>query len=389
MGMDLGGGFGAGGAVAGLQQLIAQREAARRLQLLADQQAWMQQFNEKALAQQDELKRAQLADLAQGRVERAQQMAANEADRRTALAERAQRIPVENAAQLAPTLPINQNVSPQAAGILRTGGMGGQLFTPPAEGETESGQPFNPETANPAVNLGTFGQQKDLAAEAQRAAAATALQDYRKGQLENAATMNDIRGRMADIAAQNADLKAQLATQKAAQGPKLTQRDNDTVVTVHQMMPLVNQAVSTLEQRVKGKPPAQGGLLGTLKQIPEKIERGAQSAAYSAGLGQPSDISNQIQLESLMQVMGSTPYLRGSRNYELVKQIQKHLADPAATDEANLDRLRQLQKILPGIEQAIYDVENHGVIPHEHTGAMAPVQEYDWIPGKGLVPRKP
>jgi hypothetical protein len=41
----------------------------------------------------------------------------------------------------------------------RTGGMGGQLYTPPTMGQSESGEPFDPALENPAMNLGTAQQQ--------------------------------------------------------------------------------------------------------------------------------------------------------------------------------------------------------------------------------------
>lgn len=77
------------------------------------------------------------------------------------LKERQQQAAVGNATKLAPDLPMNQNVTPQAENILRQGGMSGQLYRPPTMADTESGKPFDPSTAMPAVNLGTPGQQKD------------------------------------------------------------------------------------------------------------------------------------------------------------------------------------------------------------------------------------
>lgn len=93
------------------------------------------------------------------RADRQQQIL--EQEHTAALAERAQAAATGEATKLAPQLPMDQNVAPQAAGILRMGGLGGQLYTPPTAGETASGKPFDASTANPSMNLGTAPQQKD------------------------------------------------------------------------------------------------------------------------------------------------------------------------------------------------------------------------------------
>jgi hypothetical protein len=81
-------------------------------------------------------------------------------DRSLAMQERTHVNNVTNATRLAPTLPMDQNVAPEAADMLRAGGMGGQLYTPPTMGQTESGEPFDPALENPAMNLGTAPQQQ-------------------------------------------------------------------------------------------------------------------------------------------------------------------------------------------------------------------------------------
>jgi hypothetical protein len=384
-------GLGFGGAVQGfnasLRDLLLQQQAQK---VYADQQR-----------QQDFMNQLKLRDAARADQEmqiRQQEHADSVAERKQAADQlNADRLMKENEA-------LNENVAPNTAfeDVPQNHPIIGRL-------QTVGGLPMTPqEAARPAIDVGPLlpGDTGDakaarylkLATAKQQAATderqrkidqANAGLDQKQQQIDQAGQLLGLRGDLLRAQADAAAARAEADRNKQNQAPKLGQRDNDTVVTVHQMMPLVDQAVNALQQRVAGKPKPQGGIVGMLKQIPERVERGAQSTAYSMGLGQPSDISNQIQLESLMQVMGSTPYLRGSRNYQLIKQIQQHLADPAATDEANLERLKQLQTILPGIEQAIYDVNNHGEIPHEHTGAMAPktTQEFDYVPGKGLVPR--
>lgn len=155
---------------------------------------------------------------------------------------------------------------------------------------------------------------------------------------------------------------------KPAADPKLPQREDDTVTSIHQMMPMIDELLNSTQSRIKAKGgPAQG----VMQQIPEKLGRVAQGLAYRSGLAQSPDIDQRQQLGGLLQILGTVPYLRGIRNMQYVTQVQQHLADPSATDESIAERLTNLKKILPGMEQAIYDVHNKGVIPHAHTGAMA------------------
>lgn len=117
------------------------------------------------LNQQREQQQMQIAERQQALREQEAQRAGEQfkmtqADHAAALADRTQASNVANASKLAPELPMDQNVAPQAAGIMKAGGLGGQLYTPPTAGETESGKPFDAATANPSMNLGTPGQQQ-------------------------------------------------------------------------------------------------------------------------------------------------------------------------------------------------------------------------------------
>src|ERR1043166_8664740 len=111
MGIDLGGGFGAGGATFGLQQLLAQRTLQRKMQQDEQQRAIDNAYREKQFQSNEELKRAQLDALIQNRQ-------ALESDRQAGLAN-----------TLADQLPGGATLSPTdpAAGMLRTGGRGSLL----------------------------------------------------------------------------------------------------------------------------------------------------------------------------------------------------------------------------------------------------------------------
>jgi hypothetical protein len=113
------------------------------------------------LQQQQQAFENQQKQQASDRADRSLQL--QEQEHAAALAERQQQAAVGNATKLAPNLPMDQNVSPQTVGIMRAGGMGDQLYTPPVQGELASGKPFVSADANPSVNLGTPQQNADAA----------------------------------------------------------------------------------------------------------------------------------------------------------------------------------------------------------------------------------
>jgi hypothetical protein len=118
MGMDLGGGFGAGGAVAGLQQLIAQRFLQRRQDELVKQQGVENEFKNRALQQADDLKRAQIAEVAQAAKDRTEVLKGATADRQMGLAHTlGDQIPA------GATMGLND----PAVGLMQQGGLGSLL----------------------------------------------------------------------------------------------------------------------------------------------------------------------------------------------------------------------------------------------------------------------
>ncbi len=101
---------------------------------LAEAQAGLRQrlMDQLLIAKQKQDMEVQLRE--QGRRDQEAQLRSEEfkqitADRAAALAERTQSGNVGEAQKLAPQLPIDQNVAPEAATMLRQGGLGGQLYT--------------------------------------------------------------------------------------------------------------------------------------------------------------------------------------------------------------------------------------------------------------------
>lgn len=72
---------------------------------------------------------------------------------------------------------------------------------------------------------------------------------------------------------------------------------------------------------------------------------------------------------ALLQIIGASPYLRGTRNYNFVTQIQQHLPDPTKdTPQLMVSKLQQLVRNLPGLEAALYKSE--GIDPRPDTAML-------------------
>lgn len=160
-GMDLGGGYGAGGAVLGLQELLAQRTAARQYQDRQQQQQWENNYKQQQLAQADELKRAQLEQMAQASKDRTLSAQGQEQDRRIGLASSlSDQIPPQTL--LAPSDP--------AVGLMQQGGRG-SLLTKQASRPAVDVGPLQPGDTGGAQQEGFLKQasqkQSDTAAAAQ------------------------------------------------------------------------------------------------------------------------------------------------------------------------------------------------------------------------------
>jgi hypothetical protein len=188
MGLDLGGGYGAEGAVQGLQQLIAQRQAMRAYADQQQQQQTDNAFKQQQLAQQDALTRASID-------ERAQAAHGTQAERLQA-----------QGLHLADTIPPGTILGMQdpAVGTLQTTGYGS--LVPPQN------------------TLPSTQTQGDIGA---GAASQTAQSPSQYGYLKTASSkQQDDAAKLAEKAsndANNVDVKnwlASIAQTKADQGPR-------------------------------------------------------------------------------------------------------------------------------------------------------------------------
>lgn len=108
----------------------------------------------------------------------------------------------------------------------------------------------------------------------------------------------------------------------------------------------------------------------TRSEIPNKISNSAKWAAYKMGLADTpflgssnpdpqqaaaEDARNQarMQLASMITIIGSAPFIQGSRNYQRIKDIEKHLTDPTASDAFLSNQVQELKRIWPVLQREL------------------------------------
>lgn len=92
-------------------------------------------------------------------------------------------------------------------------------------------------------------------------------------------------------------------------------------------------------------------------QITNKVAQTAKWGMYNMGVS-PNMFGDKkaqarLQLSSLIKIVGSSPYMTGSRNYRYLQDVQKHLTDPSATDKFLLSQISELKRRWPEIQKAI------------------------------------
>jgi hypothetical protein len=92
-------------------------------------------------------------------------------------------------------------------------------------------------------------------------------------------------------------------------------------------------------------------------QITNKTAQSAKWAMYNMGVSPnlfgDKKAQARLQLSSLIKIVGSSPYMTGSRNYRYLQDVQKHLTDPSATDQFLLSQISELKKRWPEMQKAI------------------------------------
>lgn len=130
----------------------------------------------------------------------------------------------------------------------------------------------------------------------------------------------------------------------------------------HQASRLSQQAKSSLETIQSGV-----GMMDRLEESlkPLSEDNSLQAKAklewewgkYIAGFQVDPPYDQIIPTAALLRVQMTTPYLRGLRNFNYVRQIQQHLPGPTDTPKLMMQKIAQLRANVPLLQEAIYATE--------------------------------
>jgi hypothetical protein len=136
---------------------------------------------------------------------------------------------------------------------------------------------------------------------------------------------------------------------------KLSDADSKTINSMRGLSHMVGDLKSMLDP--------------TQNQVTNRASQTVRLALYNmgispdiAGLGDERSQA-RIQLADLIKVMGAAPFMSGSRNYQYMKDIYRHLTNPAASDAFLYNQLNELEKRWPQIHQAIIQTRLNPAAP--------------------------
>lgn len=97
-----------------------------------------------------------------------------------------------------------------------------------------------------------------------------------------------------------------------------------------------------------------------LSQLLSKASNSGQQFLYNHGLGTPDQ--SKLQLAGLLRVLGSSPYVVGSRHYQMIQQAMAHLTEGTASDAFNKTQLNEIRRLWPMMQDEI-------MLAHTNPGA--------------------
>lgn len=121
---------------------------------------------------------------------------------------------------------------------------------------------------------------------------------------------------------------------------------------------LIDQVLPELEARIK-----QSG--GDMNSLWDAGMQRAAWAEYKHGGVIPDNVdptlAHLLPTIAQLQIVGGLPYLRGTRSYQYIQQIQQHLPDPEKDSPALMvDKIHSLQKTMPILRQSVLESEGVG-----------------------------
>lgn len=88
-------------------------------------------------------------------------------------------------------------------------------------------------------------------------------------------------------------------------------------------------------------------------QLLSLLKNSGAGVAYKSGLSIDPAMQSKTQLAGLLQVLGSSPYVVGSRSYQMIKLAMQHLTNPNQSDKFMQQQINEIRSLWPRMQDEI------------------------------------
>lgn len=133
------------------------------------------------------------------------------------------------------------------------------------------------------------------------------------------------------------------------------------------------EAQPILDDLEKTLHPDQNQLLSLLKNS-------GAGVAYKSGISIDPATQSKTQLAGLLQVLGSSPYVVGSRSYQMIKLAMQHLTNPNQSDKFMQQQINEIRSLWPRMQDEILAAHDTPGSPLNQGASSDPYANPDYQP---------
>lgn len=119
----------------------------------------------------------------------------------------------------------------------------------------------------------------------------------------------------------------------------LGQLEQRAITSFAEAMPVLNELQSKLNPNEN--------------QFSSWMKNAATGAAYNMGFASDPAEQAKYQLSGLLSIIGSSPYVVGSRSFQMIKLAMAHLTSPLSSDAYKSQQIDEIKKLWPQMQQEI------------------------------------
>lgn len=144
----------------------------------------------------------------------------------------------------------------------------------------------------------------------------------------------------------------------------LGQLEQRALTSFHEAQPILDDL-----ERSLGPDAANEGAIG---QFGSWMKNTGSNALYKAGLATDPAQQAKTQLSGLLGIIGSSPYVVGSRSFQMIKLAMQHLTSPNVSDKFMKQQIDEIRSLWPRMQDEIIQAHTTpGAALNQGAGAIA------------------